>query len=69
MNGGVAAEVIAILAMFLTGVALGVVLIVAAAIKREDKKGSLTGAAPDVVSRGARVLTGVGSRDASRLEH
>jgi Na+-driven multidrug efflux pump len=68
MSGGVAAEVIAILAMFLGGVACGVVVIVSRAIKREDRKRSLTERAPDAAARGARVLTGVGSRDISPPE-
>jgi hypothetical protein len=63
MNGGTAAEAIAIFAMFLGGVTFGVLAVVCAAIKREDRKLSLTGAAPDAAARGTRVLTGVGSRD------
>lgn len=68
MSGGQAAEVIAILAMFLGGIACGVVVIVSMAIKREDKRKSLTCGAPDAAARGARVLTGVGSRDISPPE-
>jgi hypothetical protein len=64
MNGGATAEVIAILAMFLIGVTFGVLAVVCAAIKREDRKFSLKGAAPDAAARGTRVLTGVGSRGA-----
>jgi len=41
---------------------LGVVLIVSAAIKREDRRLSLSGAAPDVLTQGARILIRVGSR-------
>jgi hypothetical protein len=63
MNGGTAAEVIAILAMFLGGVTFGVLVVVCAAIKREDRKLSLTGPAPGAAARGTRLLTGVGSRD------
>jgi hypothetical protein len=68
MSGGMAAEVIAILALFLGGVACGVVVIVSRAIKREDKRRSLTRRAPDAMTRGARVLTGAGSRDISPPE-
>jgi hypothetical protein len=68
MSGGEAAEVIAILAMFLGGIAFGVVIIVSMAIKREDRQLSLTRMAPDAAARGARVLTGVGSRDVSPPE-
>lgn len=68
MSGGEAAEVIVILAIFLGGVVFGVLVIVSAAIKREDRRGSLTGTAPNAAARGARVLTGVGSRDAGPPE-
>jgi hypothetical protein len=68
MSGGAAAEAITILAMFLGGVALGILVIVSRAIKKEDRSGSLTGSAPDAATRGARVLTGVGSRDAGPPE-
>ncbi len=63
MSGGAAAEAIVILAIFLGGIVLGMLVIVSRAIKREDRSGSLTGQAPDAAARGARVLTGVGSRD------
>jgi hypothetical protein len=62
MSGIEAAEAIGILAIFLGGIALGVIAIVAAAIRREEHRFSLSGAAPDVLTRGARMLTGVGSR-------
>jgi hypothetical protein len=65
MSGGEAAEVIAIFAMFLGGIAFGVLIIVCVAIKREERRQSLTMKAPGAVARGARVLTGVGSRDIS----
>ncbi len=68
MSGGAAAEAIAILALFLGGIMLGVLVIVSRAIKREDRSGSLTGAAPGAAARGARVLTGVGSRNAGPPE-
>jgi hypothetical protein len=68
MNGGEAAEVIVILAIFLSGITVGVLVIVSAAIKREDRRRSITGRAPDVAARGARVLTGVGARDISPPE-
>jgi hypothetical protein len=62
MSGIEATDAIVILAVFLGGIALGVVLIVAAAIRREDRRLSLRGAAPDSMTRGARMLIGVGSR-------
>jgi hypothetical protein len=45
----------------LGGIALGVVAFVAAAIKREDRRFSLSGAAPDFLTQGARTLMGVGN--------
>jgi hypothetical protein len=65
MSGGEMFEVIAILAVFLGGVALGVLVIVCAAIKREDKRHSLRDAAPGAVARGTRVLVSLGSRDST----
>jgi len=62
MRGIEATDAIAILAIFLGGMVLGVVLIVSAAIKREDRRLSLSGAAPDVLTQGARILIRVGSR-------
>lgn len=63
MSGGGAAEVIVMLVIFLGGVTGGALVIVSMAIKREDRNRSLTRSAPDPAARGARVLTGVGSRD------
>lgn len=63
MSGGEAAEVIAILAVFLGGVAFGILVIVCKAIKREDRRLSLKSVAPDAAARGTRLVTGVGSRD------
>lgn len=63
MSGGVAAELIAILAVFLGGVALGILVIVSRSIKREDRKHSIRTTAPDAAARGTRFVTGVGSRD------
>lgn len=69
MSGGEVAEIIVMLVIFLGGVTGGALVIVSAAIKREDKKGSITRSAPDAAARGARVLTGVGSRDCGPPEH
>lgn len=49
--------------VFVTGVMVGVVLMVATAIRREDKWWTLTGEAPYVAARGVRRLNGVGLRD------
>jgi hypothetical protein len=51
-----------ILAVFLAGVVLGVVGMVSVAIRREDHRFSLAGAAPSAGLRGARRLTGFGGR-------
>jgi hypothetical protein len=63
MNGGQAAEVIVILAVFLGGVVFGVLVIVCRAIKREDRRHSLKGAAPGAAARGTRLLMNAGTRD------
>ena len=44
-----------ILATFLGGVTLGVIAMVAVAVRREDRRFSLSGAAPGAAARGARV--------------
>lgn len=62
MGGSEAGVAIFILAVFLAGVALGVVAMVSVAVHREDRRLSLSGAAPGAVARGARRLTGFGSR-------
>jgi hypothetical protein len=49
--------------VFGTGVMVGVIAMVAMAIRREDKRGSLTQQPPDVLARGARRLNGVGLRN------
>jgi hypothetical protein len=62
MSGMEATDAIGILAIFLGGIVLGVVLIVSAAIKREEHRLSLSGAAPDSLTQGARMLIRVGRR-------
>ena len=49
-----------ILAVFLSGVTLGVVAMVAVAVRKEDRQFSLSGAAPGAAARGARRLTRFG---------
>ena len=56
MGGSAASVAYLILATFLGGVTLGIVAMVAIAIKREDRLYSLSGAA----ARGARFLTRFG---------
>jgi hypothetical protein len=60
MSGNEAA--IFILAVFLAGVVLGVIGMVSVAIRKEDRRFSLAGAAPSAGMRGARKLTGFGGR-------
>ena len=49
--------------VFGIGVLVGVIAMVAMAIRREDKLGTLTRQPPDVLARGARRLNGLGLRD------
>ena len=60
MAGSAASVAYLILATFLGGVTLGIVAMVAIAIKREDRLYSLSGAAPGAAARGARFLTRFG---------
>ncbi len=60
MTGSAAAAGFIFLAIFLGGVAIGMVTAVAVAVRREDRRFSLSGAAPGAVARGARRLTGFG---------
>jgi hypothetical protein len=60
--GGSSAATVAylILSVFLGGVTLGIVAMVAIAVRREDRLYSLSGAAPGAAARGARFLTRFG---------
>jgi hypothetical protein len=60
MNGSAASVAYLILAVFLGGVAVGVVAMVAVAIRKEDRQFSLSGAAPGAAARGTRRLTRFG---------
>ncbi len=60
MSGSAASVAYLILAVFFGGVALGVVAMVAVAVRKEDRRFSLSGAAPGAAARGARRLTGFG---------
>lgn len=59
MSGLEGAVAIFLLIAFISGVVIGVVVIVSVASRREDRMFSLTGEAPDAVCRGARRVTGV----------
>ena len=60
MAGSAAPVAYLILAVFLGGVTIGVVAMVAVAVRREDRWFSPIGAAPGVAARGARWLTRFG---------
>ena len=60
MSGSVAAAGFFFLAIFLGGVTIGVVAMVALAVRREDRRFSLSGAAPGAAARGARRVTRFG---------
>ncbi len=60
MSGSAASVAYLILAVFLGGVSLGVVVMVAVAVRREDRLYSLSGAAPGAAARGTRWLTRFG---------
>src|ERR1035438_1860587 len=55
--------VVVIIALFFGGISVGVIAAVAVSVRREDRRYSLGGDAPDRVSQSARRLNGVGRRD------
>jgi hypothetical protein len=59
MAGVVVASMISV---FLGGLVLGVIVVIAIAVRREDRRYTLAGDAPDRLSRNTRRLTGVGRR-------
>jgi len=60
MNGSGAWVAYVVLSVVLGGVTLGVIAMVAIAVRREDRLYSLSGAAPGAAARGARWLTRFG---------
>ena len=50
-----------------TGLVIGIIAIVAMAVRREDRQFSLTRQAPGAAARGVRRLTGVGLRDVTPI--
>ena len=52
----------AVIALFLGGVATGVIAVVALAVRREDHRFSLSGVAPGRLASSVRRLNGVGRR-------
>jgi hypothetical protein len=51
------------IALFLGGVVVGIIAVVALAVRREDRAYTLVGDAPNRMSRSARRLNGLGRRD------
>jgi hypothetical protein len=68
MAGAVVAVVIGVFAVFAGGAVIGMVIAVAVAVHREDRRMSLKGNAPDWLSGGARRLNGVGVRNDAEYE-
>ena len=60
MGSNAATVAYLILAVFLSGVTLGAVATVSVGSRREDRRYSLSGAAPGVVARGTRRMVGLG---------
>jgi hypothetical protein len=60
MAGVVAVSAVSV---FLGALVVGVIVVIAIAVRREDRCYSLAGDAPDRLSRNTRRLTGVGRRD------
>jgi hypothetical protein len=58
-----ASVVVVAVAVFIAGLVMGVVAVVAIAVRREDRRYTLAGDAPDLMSKTTRRLTGVGRRD------
>jgi len=58
-----AGVVVVAVAVVAAGVLMGVIVVVAIAVRREDRRYTLVGDAPDRFSRTTRRLTGVGRRD------
>lgn len=61
MIGSAAFEAYEILAGLGAGIVIGVIAMIAVAVRKEDKRFSLSGAAPGPVTGGVRRLTGFGS--------
>jgi hypothetical protein len=55
--------VVTTVSVFLGGLVMVVIVAIAIAVRREDRRYTLAGEAPDRLSRSTRRLTGVGRRD------
>jgi hypothetical protein len=58
-----AGVVVVAIAVFIAGVVMGAIVVIAVAVHREDRRCTLAVDAPDRMSRTTRRLTGVGCRD------
>lgn len=58
-----AGVVVIAVAVFIAGLVMGVIVVIAIAVRREDRRYTLAVDAPDRLSRTSRRLTGVGRRD------
>jgi hypothetical protein len=58
-----ASVVVIAVAVFIAGLVMGVIAVIAIAVRREDRRYTLAGDAPDLMSKTTRRLTGVGRRD------
>jgi hypothetical protein len=58
-----AGVVVVAVAVFIAGLVMGVIAVIAIAVRREDRRYTLAVDAPDRLSRTTRRLTGVGRRD------
>jgi hypothetical protein len=58
-----ASVVVVAVAVFIAGAVMGVITVVAIAVRREDRRYTLAVDAPDRLSSSTRRLTGVGRRD------
>jgi len=63
MASGFALAAIVVFAAFAAGAVIGMIMAVAVAVHREDKRMSLRETAPDWLSGGARWVNGVGVRN------
>lgn len=64
----VVAVAVGVFAVFAGGAVIGMIIAVAVAVHREDRRMSLKGNAPDWLSGGARRLNGVGVRNSAEHE-
>jgi hypothetical protein len=62
-EAAMAGVVIAAAAVFVFGIVLGVIAVVAVAVRREDRRYTLAVEAPDRMSKNTRRLTGLARRD------